>query len=461
MKTLGEDDVPVGYRVCGPLQFSRLLLIAAAMLAAGLGCGFLPTDFLSAEILRKGEPGGEIVVVGEDGNIHIVDPADGSSREITDDSTAPGDGGERLRTYGNPAWAPATGHLAFTELAATEDGLAKAAVHVVRAGEDEAEVVYDDPSQPPFYLYWSPVGQELTFLTSGQGDDLGLWLVGEEGEARQLDRGQPYYWSWAPDGSALISHVGGSAALNPRAELRLIDPQSGRITTLDLAPLRFQAPAYAPGGDRLLVAVEGSARDRGLVTLSALGDVQSTLVNSERPLAFAWSPSGRQVAYVEGRATGGLAIGELALLELARERDPALIQPDLPAVSAFFWSPSGNQLAAIVPELAPPGQDQQIGRSLQGEQLVMRLYLVQGATGEAEELATFRPTREFLSVLPFFDQYAQSATIWSPTGSHLVYTTEREADSDAVYIVEAVSGGEKAMVAEGSLAFWSFETSSD
>ena len=41
-------------------------------------------------------------------------------------------------------------------------------------------------------------------------------------------------------------------------------------------------------------------------------------------------------------------------------------------------------------------------------------------SGESKDLLAFQPTDQFLSILPYFDQYHQSATIWSPDNFNLV-----------------------------------------
>ena len=55
----------------------------------------------------------------------------------------------------------------------------------------------------PIYLYWSPDGKQLSFLTSDtRGGPLALHIVPIDGGAEKvIDTGQPYYWSWSPTSS--------------------------------------------------------------------------------------------------------------------------------------------------------------------------------------------------------------------------------------------------------------------
>jgi hypothetical protein len=73
---------------------------------------------------------------------------------------------------------------------------------------------------------------------------------------------------------------------------------------------------------------------------------------------------------------------------------------------------------------------------------------------------------EMLTMLSFFDQYAYSNYPWSPDGSALVVAgTQQETANRSngsgptgagIYVLDAVGGGEPRQIAEGSVAFWSW-----
>jgi hypothetical protein len=78
-------------------------------------------------------------------------------------------------------------------------------------------------------------------------------------------------------------------------------------------------------------------------------------------------------------------------------------------------------------------------------------------TGESRELFTYQPTQQFLSVLPYFDQYDQSVTIWSPDNNNLVLSFLGSSGKPGIAVVAASGKLEPRILAEGYLAFWSWK----
>ena len=77
-------------------------------------------------------------------------------------------------------------------------------------------------------------------------------------------------------------------------------------------------------------------------------------------------------------------------------------------VLAFFWSPSGKEIAYVT--------------TSEGAEGSVRWGLVDVESGDVRYLSDFRPTEEQLNVFMFFDQYVQSHNPWSPDGSALIYS---------------------------------------
>ena len=132
---------------------------------------------------------------------------------------------------------------------------------------------------------------------------------------------------------------------------------------------------------------------------------------------------------------------------------------------AFYWSPDSQQIAYLsltvpgaqgcsencerVPGLAAPLE--------QGRNLRMRWRLADLASGSARTLATFAPTANFISLLPYFDQYARSLTFWSPDSQHFVFTQREGQQSGSIWIVDRAENSEPRRIADGTLAVWSWK----
>ena len=72
-------------------------------------------------------------------------------------------------------------------------------------------------------------------------------------------------------------------------------------------------------------------------------------------------------------------------------------------------------------------------------------------------LSTFLPTESFASLIPYFDQYAQSIRIWSPDSSALVYGAQEKDDSESVYVVAVDGRTEAQRIAAGTIGVWSWQ----
>ena len=79
------------------------------------------------------------------------------------------------------------------------------------------------------------------------------------------------------------------------------------------------------------------------------------------------------------------------------------------------------------------------------------------ANQQVRTVATFVPTQDFLSVLPYFDQYARSLTFWSPDSQHLVYTKDEGNDTGSVWVADIAGNTATKKIGDGTLAVWSWK----
>ncbi len=429
-------------------------LLLAACLPQGVS---LPQSPLLASLERKS---GRIAYVGVDGNIHVTDQAASEDLLLTEDASLEAEAGS-LRAYNLPTWSPGSDRLAFIRTEVAEGNRVTTALVVAPAEGGDLVELYRSQLHHPFYLYWSPEGERLAFLTrSSDGAVLALWVADlETAQAQAVETGQPFYWAWAPTGRDLLLHVGGSARENPEearvAWLSLDGPT--REFFLDVKPGSFQAPALSPQTGLMALVAEGEDGVRSLVLADPEGEVRSTVARVDGRAAFAWAPTGDRLAYVAFDPAGPALAGALHLVSVEGEEAGEPGEPLAESVAAFFWSPDGRRLAYFEPIVVPSQGEDTDPETQQGSEVVLlRLHVLDAGSGASREIATFQPSLSFLNLIPFFDQYQRSATIWSPDGNYIVLSGVSPR-GPGVFIVPSSGAFEPRFIARGTLAFWSWK----
>ncbi|UCD43082.1 MAG: PD40 domain-containing protein, partial [Chloroflexota bacterium] len=307
-------------------------------------------------------------------------------------------------------------------------------------------------------LYWSPDSQQVSFLTTGGSESgLVLYMVPPQGgEAQILGIDQPFYWDWSPDSQSILIHTGGSTRINPDARLALLDLNGELIEEeLNLEPTFFQAPAWSPDGEKFLLAAETDAEGDGLLLTDTNGEVLNVLSPVDDSIAFSWSPDGNWVAYIseDNRGTANVS-RSLVYLDPEQAGESHTVENDL--VIALFWSPDSEKIAYFIPQISVPSE-QEVSLQVQEPQFRLELRVLDVNTGNSYRLIEYTPTEDFLNVLPFYDQYQRSATIWSPDSKNLVISAVDQDGEPGIYAIEASENAEARRLASGSLAFWSWK----
>jgi hypothetical protein len=70
------------------------------------------------------------------------------------------------------------------------------------------------------------------------------------------------------------------------------------------------------------------------------------------------------------------------------------------------------------------------------------------ADGKLAAYDPFVPSAAFTSLLPYFDQYAQSIRLWDPTGTQLLYASDQ-----GVHVIDVVNQKTQ-RVSDGVLGMW-------
>lgn len=319
-------------------------------------------------------------------------------------------------SFFQPVWSPDGNLLAFS-LNATEPAM-------LVSTPDGTNVQTTTTDSMPFYFSWSTTNQ-LATLRSG---DAGLRL--DTAPAESLDdlstvaTGQPLYYSWNPDGLELVAHIGPD---------QLVVSDLTESTSLGVNPGSFQAPRWTEQG---IIAVEADTQDQRL-TLVARDGASMPIATLGGPGTFVPNRDGSLIA-LQSLATGqngtSAAFQQIPRLPTNRlvvvDADSGEYQTVTNDIAlAYFWSPADDQL--LVLDIVP------------GPQARWSVW----ADGEVTEMVRFEPDPSFLSeFVPFFDQYAQSASLWAPDGSAFAFPGAIDGDP-GVWVhpvdgdAERISGG--------------------
>jgi Tol biopolymer transport system component len=426
-----------------------LALLVSACLPAGVR---VPQNPLSGVLERKS---GLIAYLATDGNIYTVDQGGQRKTQITKDAFADN---SKYMFYGLPAWAPDGQSLAFVSYTGLS-GQNPTSMSLFTAHKDGTKLVEAHKSADPLvYYYWSPNSRKLGFISATPNSNLAFQVISPDGSNSQLvDAGSPYYWTWAPDSRTVLAHSGS------RLSLLQVD-QNVVEQTLEIQPADFKAPAFSPNGQQVLVAGQTASGKTALMLADATGQNPRNLVEYSGAIAFVWSPNGQRVAYLVTDGLSAGATGHLVVADPTGKSKPVELKGS--DVMAFFWSPDSKSLAYFTQDLAAASTtpvatatvDPSSPATATGTQggLLLKLSVFDAGSGQSHSVASFTPSERFLQVIPYFDQYDQSLTIWSPDSRNLVVSAYRGDGTPAIWVVEASGHLDPRFIATGWMGFWSW-----
>jgi Tol biopolymer transport system component len=241
---------------------------------------------------------------------------------------------------------------------------------------------------------------------------------------------------------------------------------------LDALPGQFQAPQWSRNGKLLYSKLEGT--QQAIAVADPAGQGSKNLATYGGRASFALSPEGNHIAYLLTDLQVQLPhFGLVRVMDANGENVRVVAQE--PAI-AFLWSPDSTKLALLtvtleqnqsnfklgaLPQLASlnPGDDSRTPLLEQGGNQTVQLHwrVWDRETGNIKTVATFFPTVSFLNVIPYFDQYANSSTFWSPDSQALVYTSREDNTGGSVFIADITGSSPPRKLGDGLIAYWSWK----
>lgn len=317
-----------------------------------------------------------------DGNLVTMSPGGGDMLALTTDA---GPGRIESQAVGSPNGRS----IAWVEL----DDAGASVETASRFGENR---VSQPLAFPPFYLLWDPTSTRVLYLGNA-GSTIGLGVVDAavvQPKDVPVGGGAPLYLSWNPNGTEIVVHVG----TDTLGTSDLVHP----LQTLRHTPGTFQAPVWLPDGGLVYVIRDG--RTQSLVvdrdgTLETLGTFPS-----DGGTVFTTDPTGRRIAYRIDRPDGS----QTGVFVQSVNGGPvrAVTKHE---TTDFFWSPDGSKLLLMQPVAGA------------ADPTTHRWAVWDGARVRNVS-PPFVPSDTFFNeYAPFFDQYAQSLTPWSPSSDAFAF----------------------------------------
>jgi TolB protein len=389
---------------------------------------------------------GRVALLSEDGSLSMVD-AGGQLIPVS----LPADG-----NFGFPTWSPDGSRIAAPRISGTDRALVIFDADALASGRRaEPRVIFQAAAVEPFYLYWTPDGQAVSFLAS-QGGALTLRIAPADGSApvdgsgpgELVREGNPFYYDWIGR-DRLLAHIGlgsdgflGEIGLNGKSIGKgLGNPGDFRsaVVSRDRKSIAFVRDTGSGSAEIVVAARDGSSEH----AISVFGSA-----------AVIFDPAGDTLAGigpVEPQAPAGFPIGPLRLIDAASGKVRTLIDG---SVVSFWWSPDGKTIAALRVQPVSGSGLPKPAPSAAAPQTEVRLIFVDVATGKTRSQPVVRLSLNFVNaVLAYFDQYALSHRVWAPDSTSILLPETD--DGGATHVVVRFPDGEPSIQLDGEIGFWS------
>ncbi len=363
-----------------------------------------------------------------------------------------------------PTWTRDGSKLAVWSINVKAGQLDTASVYVVSADGSDSYKVQDNEAVSPIYMGWSPDGNFLSMLVGSSGSNsLELRVVDtSKGAAgvkangvRKITQGNPLYTSWSADSDGLVVHT--KSGTNDILSLIKAKDTKSTLQALKFngGTGQFRAPAWSADGGRLAFSTLTGQTNENLIVQAKDGTNQGTVDGTGLGAAFNWSPAGSKLAYSFQDSTKqgfykGLSVSDVGGTDAPKSGKISATKLFDSSIIAFFWSPDGKKIAYL-----NTNDDE--------SRILWNIYDLDAK--KSTKLLEWYPNNDLIQILNYFDQYAQSDSVWSPDSKALVFSgwinstisASGQATGPAqVYVVttEGANAGKPQLIGPGALAFW-------
>jgi hypothetical protein len=376
--------------------------------ASGPSTSDPPSSLEGSDGLR----GDRLVVLRDDGNLVTMDPDGGSLLALTTDA------GIGLSVQ-QPVASPNGRSLAWVEIRAGRASVVTAS----RFGTNRVEIPL---SIAPFFLEWDPTSSRIVYLGNA-GTSIGLGVIEGAVAAPQdspIGGGSPLYLAWSPSGKELFVHVGADGL--GRTDL------AHELQPAEDDPGTFQAPVWLPDDRVVYAARSGSSQQ-----LVIVGDGERRVLETfQGGVLFVSSPDGQRLAYRLDRPDGT----QVGVFVRDVDGGPATLITRA-ETTAFFWSPGSDALLLMTVEPGAEIEATHRWRVWDGRQRFVSKPFLPSPT-------------YFSNYVPFFDQYAQAMTPWSPDNTAFAYAGLVEGRA-GIWVQSVRSGAAPSFASGGEFVAWS------
>lgn len=430
-------------------------IVCAVGLLMMVGIGLLLNHQTGRTLVERPEftplptpvPFNQIAYIDNDNDVWLITPDGSQQRQLTTDGL----------NYRQPIWSPDNSYVAYIG-----DDNGPTQLYASWVETQQQKVLYSNPDTRPFYLYWAPDSQSITFLAQGSNSDMAMYQTGLTAphESQVIAIGQPFYWVWSPGGDRLLMHVGGDART---AHVSLLDNQPAAEpfplnVELDFSPGRFQPPIWSSDNRYIFYAVADGKR-RGLLHKTDTHTLEETVIaRLKGPARLILSPDNRQIFFTQFLRRNTPPFGMAYLMDADGDNQRQITE--LPVASAY-WSPDGRKIALLTLGHLFEDNTQAKAGGLAAplpQKTVHRWWVYDVQKETLELLKSFTPTTDFSQTIDFYDQYHHSLTFWSPDSRYFLLMEQDTSDvsQGTVWVIDSRFEEPERELAKGTFAVWSW-----